>query len=246
MSIQLQMVGTGNAFAKKYFNNNALIRSNDYYLMIDMGTTGPYALHQMNFPIDRLNGILITHLHADHIGGLEEIAFRFLYMYHKKITLFIPDTLVHWLWEHSLKAGLYNGDHHFTALSDYFEIKTIQEGVPLSVCPGLEVELVRTEHIAGKLSYSLYMNNDIFYSADMRFDRELIEHAVKERQCRWILHDCQLVGPGLVHTTLEELLTLPENIQSRILLMHYDDEMEQYRGKSGRMSFIEQHKVYEF
>jgi hydroxyacylglutathione hydrolase len=243
MSIQLQMTGTGSAFARRYLNNNALIQCNDYHLMIDMGTTCPLGLYQMNYSLDRLNGILITHLHSDHIGGLEEIAFRFKYLYQKKLTLFVPDTLVDWLWEHSLKSGLYNEDHHCTALSDYFNVVTIQEGVPFLICPGLEVETVRTKHIPTKLSYSLYIN-DIFYSADMIFDRDLVESAVNERHCRYVLHDCQLIGPGLVHTTLDELLTLPEDIQSKILLMHYDDEMEQYIGRTGKMSFIEQHKVY--
>jgi ribonuclease BN (tRNA processing enzyme) len=208
MSIQLQMSGTGSAFARRYLNNNALIQYNDYHLMIDMGATCTLGLSQMNYPLDLLNGILITHLHSDHIGGLEEIAFRFKYIYQKKLTLFVPDTLVDWLWDHSLKSGLYNEDHNCTALSDYFNVITFQEQIPLRICPGLVVESVRTQHIPNKLSYSLFIN-DIFYSADMVFDRALIERAVYERNCRYVLHDCQLIGPGLVHTTLEELLTLP-------------------------------------
>lgn len=245
MSIQLQMTGTGSAFARLYYNNNALIQCNDYHLMIDMGTTCPLGLYKMNYSINRLNGILITHLHSDHIGGLEEIAFRFKYEYQRKITLFVPDTLVDWLWEHALKSGLYNEDDHCLALTDYFNIVTYQEGIPLTIAPGLVVESIQTKHIPTKLSYSLFIN-DIFYSSDMVFDRALIERAVYERHCRYILHDCQLVGPGLVHTTLDELLTLPEDIQSKTLLMHYDDDMEQFVGRTGKMSFIEQHKTYNF
>ncbi|MEX2416699.1 MAG: MBL fold metallo-hydrolase [Paenibacillaceae bacterium] len=245
MGFQLQMTGTGNAFARRYFNNNALIQCNDYHLMIDMGATCPLGLHQMNYPIERLDGILITHLHSDHIGGLEEVAFRFKYLYQKKLTLFVPDTLVDWLWEHSLKSGLYNEDHNCIALSDYFNVVTFKEGIPLMISPGLVVESVRTHHIPTKFSYSLFIN-DIFYSADMVFNRALVESAVYDRNCHYILHDCQLIGPGLVHTTLEELLTLPDDIQSRTLLMHYDDEMEQFIGQTGKMKFIEQHKVYQF
>jgi ribonuclease BN (tRNA processing enzyme) len=245
MGIQLQMTGTGSAFSRKYYNNNALIKSSDYHLMIDMGATGPLGLYHMNYPLERLNGIFITHLHSDHIGGLEEIAFRFKYVFQRKLTLFVPDTLVDWIWDHSLKSGLYNEDHHCTTLSDYFNVVTIPEGIPFLISPGIEVETVRTKHIPTKISYSLYIN-DIFYSADMIFDRELILKAVYERKCRYVLHDCQLIGPGLVHTTLDELLTLPEDIQSKVLLMHYDDEKEQFNGRTGKMSFIEQHKVYNF
>lgn len=41
MSLQLQMLGTGSAFAKKYFNNNALLGDGSFTLLIDCGITAP-------------------------------------------------------------------------------------------------------------------------------------------------------------------------------------------------------------
>ncbi|MBW4841220.1 MAG: ribonuclease Z, partial [Paenibacillaceae bacterium] len=67
---------------------------------------------------------------------------------------------------------------------------------------------------------------------------------VRERGCRRILHEVQLTGRGEVHTTLQELLTLPPEIQSQTLLMHYGDEMESFLGSTGEMEFLRQHEVY--
>lgn len=243
MGVHIQMIGTGNAFSKTYFNNNALVYADDYTLLIDCGITAPQALHQLDKSPADLDGILITHQHSDHIGGLEELAFQLYYGYRKKISLFIPESLVSILWEHSLKGGLHNGEEDCD-LSTYFNIIPLQEGQPFEISPQLTVETIRTKHIPNKNSYSLYINDYIFYSADMCFDRPLLEHLVKERQCRYILHECQLEGVGTVHTTLAELLTLPDNIQSMIQLMHYEDNMNDYKGKTGRMTFLLQHQRY--
>ena len=106
VNMQLRMLGTGNAFAKKYYNNNALITSNDYRLMIDCGVTATTSLHELEVPMGDIDGIVITHLHADHVGGLEEVAFQNKYIWNKKNRLYVPEDLIEPLWENCLKAGM--------------------------------------------------------------------------------------------------------------------------------------------
>ena len=79
MSLQIQMLGTGSAFAKTYYNTSALIRSNEMNILIDCGATTPKSLMRSDLQPDQIDGILISHIHADHVGGLEEMAFRLLY-----------------------------------------------------------------------------------------------------------------------------------------------------------------------
>lgn len=45
MTLRIQMIGTGSAFAKKYFNNNALIYTKIGKLLVDCGITAPQALY---------------------------------------------------------------------------------------------------------------------------------------------------------------------------------------------------------
>jgi hydroxyacylglutathione hydrolase len=246
MGVRLQMAGTGSAFAKKYYNNNALIYTDDHTLMIDFGITAPASLFAMNKKMNEINGVLITHLHGDHVGGLEELAFQMKYMYGKKPTIFISPALIEPLWENSLKAGMENAAEGATTLASYFDIVPIQEKQRIEVYPGLTLEIFRTDHIPHKISYSLFLNDDLFYSADTVFNQEMLEYVHEVRKCKYILHDCQLQSPGIVHAALEQLLTLPDDIQEKIYLMHYGDDMESFRGRTGKMTFLEQHTMYDF
>lgn len=242
MSLSLQMLGTGGAFAKQYFNNNALLSTEEFTLLIDCGITAPMSLHQIGKTPDEIDAILITHIHGDHVGGLEELAFRMKFQYGRKPVLYISEKLVQPLWENTLKGGL--TQEGISSLVDAFEVHTLKEGIPYPLSPDLTVELIQTPHIPGKDSYSLYINQEIFYSADMTFQPELLRKLVRERGCRTILHEVQFISPGAVHTTLDELRSLPEDIQQMIYLMHYADDMENYAGHTGAMQFLRQHEIY--
>jgi ribonuclease BN (tRNA processing enzyme) len=240
--LKLQMLGTGSAFAKAFYNNNALLQIGGRTLMLDCGITAPMALHELGRSFDDIDAVLITHIHADHVGGLEEFAFQMKFVFRRKPVLYIAETLVHQLWEHTLKGGLQQEEGD--TLDDYFDVRPLAEGQPTELLPGLRVELLRTRHIPNKPSYSLLLNHTFFYSADMVFDGELLSRLVSERGVSLIFHDCQLHPPGVVHADLAKLLTLPEHLQQKIFLMHYDDNQPDFIGRTGKMKFIEQHKMY--
>lgn len=243
--MKLRMIGTGSAFAKTFYNNNALLESGGQTLLVDCGTSAPRALYEMNVAYDVIDAILVTHIHADHVGGLEEIAFQMKFVFQRKPVLYIAEDLVAPLWEHTLKGGLYQ-DGSGESLADYFDVRPVVPGVPFEPIAGLTVELLRTPHIPNKSSYSLLLNGALFYSADMVHQPELLEKLVRERGVRIILHDCQLNPPGVVHTSLSQLLTLPIDLQKIIYLMHYGDDQPAFEGKTGPMTFLIQNREYEF
>jgi ribonuclease BN (tRNA processing enzyme) len=237
------MLGTGSAFAKAFNNNNALITVDGRRLLLDCGITAPRALHELGYSFNDLHAVLITHIHADHIGGLEEFAFQMKFVYGRKPILYIAAPLVAPLWEHSLKGGLQQDDAE--TLHDFFEVRPLPAGVSRELLPGLSVELVPTRHIPNKPNYSMLFNGFFFYSGDTVFDADLLQSLVSERGVRVIFHDCQLHSPGVVHASLPQLLTLPDELQDRIYLMHYGDDQPEFIGRTGRMKFISQQKEYE-
>ncbi|MCM3337125.1 MBL fold metallo-hydrolase [Paenibacillus sp. MER TA 81-3] len=241
MKLKIQMIGTGSAFAKHYFNNNALLYTEQSTLLIDCGITAPMALHKLGKSFVDIDGVLITHIHADHVGGLEEFAFQMKFIHGRKPKLYIASPLVQPLWNNTLKGGL--TQEGISCLEDVFEVHALEPNHTYSLAAGMEIQLIETPHIAGKRSFSLLVNHSFFYSADMRFQPDLLHTLIEQQGVTLIFHDCQLTGKGEVHTTLAELLTLPEWIQRKIYLMHYGDERSQYEGHTGPMPFVEQHKI---
>lgn len=246
MNLDLYMLGTGGAFAKRYANNNAFITLGGFTLLLDCGITAPQKLHEAGIATDAIDGVLITHLHGDHVGGLEELAFRMRYLHGRKLRLYLAEALITPLWEHTLRGGMENHGEGAVALADYFDVVALPERETHSIAPGFAVELLSTRHIPQKPSYAVLVNGKLFFSSDTVFDRPLLEELYYKRGCTHLLHECQLAGEGVVHTTLAELLTLPEEMQQAIWLMHYNDDMESYEGRTGKMRFLRQQEHYSF
>ncbi|OMF22772.1 MBL fold metallo-hydrolase [Paenibacillus sp. FSL H8-0548] len=236
------MIGTGSAFAKKYDNNNAIIEANNYKLLVDCGITLPKALHEQGLSFPELDAVLISHIHGDHVGGLEEYAFQMMFKYNRKPILYLAESLVEPLWENTLRGGLTQGS--LNTLEDFFEVRPLAPNKDIQLNSGLTVRLLQTKHIPNKPSYSFIFNHHFFYSADMRFDPSLLQQ-LSDEGVTTIYHDCQLEAPGVVHASLEELLKLPEALQKKTWLMHYGDAIEQYKGRTGHMRIVEQHEKYE-
>jgi ribonuclease BN (tRNA processing enzyme) len=243
---QLQMLGTGTALGKKYYNNNALLYSRQgYTLMVDCGTTAMRSLHELGMNAGDIDGLLVTHLHGDHIGGIEELCWELRYAHGKKIDLLVPEMIVKPLWDNCLKGVLEITDEGLTTLRDFFNIipmeahERIEHG-------GFTLEIAPTPHINGKESYSLFINEEVFFTADIRFVPSLLEHVDSKLGCKLILHDCQLHDLAPVHASISQLMTLSPEVQEKIYLMHYNDSMEDFVGKTGHMEFLEQHRLYSY
>ena len=222
-TLSLFWVGVGAAFSKKFFQTNLLIIKGNHHLLIDCGTRCPVAFWEYGCSITNVENYLITHSHADHIGGLEEVALMNRYVTKKKPKMIITKEYEKILWDYSLKGGsAFNEGQKNDRLqfSDFFEStrpKKISDKprVILETCIGdINLKLFRTKHIPDNaktwkdsfLSYGVIINDKILFTSDTRYDKDLIYKFLEEfKQIQYIFHDCQLFSGG-VHASYNELL----------------------------------------
>lgn len=244
--IKFTMIGTGSAFAKEYFNTSALVEFTDgYRLLIDCGATTPTGMYRLDRTWDDVDGVLITHIHADHIGGLEEVAFMTRYVTKRKLDLFVPDTIgAEYLWDSSLKGGLRETEEGICNLHDYFNVREINSFHPTAIGNN-KIQTFPTDHVKGKQSCGVVIDDRILYSGDTRYDETIFDYAV-DKDIRYIFHDCQFNNSSAIHASIDDLLYLPRELQKRVFLMHYGDDAEEFKDHIGKMRFALEGNTYLF
>lgn len=263
--LSLFFLGTGSAFTKKNFQNNIIVVKGDFHVLIDCGTLCPYSFSTFNSKITDIENILITHSHADHIGGLEEVALMNMYITKRRPKMILTDEYKKILWENSLKGGLSlrgeDGIRQKMTFDDYFEqIKPVQiKKAPRPFCSAkigeLDLKIFRTKHLFAitnnwKNSYysvGVLIDNRVLFTGDSKNDPELINWISSEYKLDAIFHDCQF-GYNAVHAQYSELKdTIPEELKSKTLLCHYNDGSENTNvKKDGFAGLVRRGVYYEF
>lgn len=258
-------LGSGGAFNKKLYQNNYLIIKGNTHILVDCGTRAPQALNELGLNVTAIDNLHITHSHADHIGGVEELILMDRYVAKKKPSIVISEEYQKLLWEHSLSGGSgYNERIGKKGLGfeDYFNVL---RPTPLKNYPrqaweielgGIHLVIFRTMHFPDSanswkdsiFSTGLIIDKRFLFSGDTRFDPGLITEAERAYSIEAIFHDVQFY-PGGVHANITELATLPEETKQKMLLMHYPDNFEERLPQildAGFAGTVLQHHYYDF
>jgi ribonuclease BN (tRNA processing enzyme) len=262
-NLSLFFLGTGSAFAKILNQNNLLVIKGKDHILIDCGNKCSQALHERGIQVPDIQNYLITHSHADHVGGLEEVMMCGRYIARKKPNMVITTEYEKILWEQSLMGGAAHSETGAKLkFKDFWHVirPSKKRDFPRETWEAnigsINLKMPRTMHIPDRAtswedsfwSCGLIVDDRVLYSSDTRFDPDLIMGFEDRFNFDVIFHDCQFFNGG-VHASLEELSTLPQAIKKKMILMHYGDEWQQYRQQAkaaGFHSFAEQGASYNF
>lgn len=258
--MKLRFLGVGSAFTSlDYFQSNILMESRSgKHLLIDCGSDIRFSLPAAFPPgtncLNEINAIYISHLHADHIGGLEWVAFStYFNPTIPRPGLYSESTMMRKLWEHSLQGGLSCINGKSMTLSDFFDCKRCTEGVPF-LWEELIITPVKVPHVEAGYdehpSYGLLITEEgkpgqVFITTDIRFCPELIEEIAPQVQT--IFHDCETspFATG-VHAHYNDLNTLSPNTKAKLWLYHYQPTPTQDAEKDGFQGFVKKGQVFQY
>jgi len=209
--------------------------------------------------------LFLTHSHADHVGGLEEIALLGRYSNKRKAIMVINEAYQHLLWDMSMRGGVaYNEEEASIMLSfeSFFDIvrPTVLTDYPRETFGAnigdIDIKMIRTKHIPDSSSdwmgsfwsCGVIIDDRIMFTSDTRFDHDLLYRYEKRFNFEAIFHDCQFYTGG-VHASLEELNQLPVKYKNKTYLSHYGDDWEDFLDMVNEFGFAglaKQHVYYNF
>lgn len=229
---KLRFIGVGSAFAgPKLGQSNMLIESGEKKLLVDCGCRCQDMLAQAKVSLDQIDAVYITHLHADHVGGMEWMAFcTFFPPNLKRPALFGIDTLLQQLWNNSLSGGLESIQGEDTTLSTFFDVRAIR-GNGMFEWEGMKFRPVQTVHVIGgyliKHSYGLMITSPedrtTFITGDTQFAPVQLQDFYTKADV--IFHDCENGFPTGVHAHFDQLKSLHPDIKKRMWLYHYNTDV---------------------
>jgi phosphoribosyl 1,2-cyclic phosphate phosphodiesterase len=167
--------------------------------------------------ITRLDAVLITHCHVDHVFGLDDL--RPLNFRQGAMGVYANE--IAWTDLRRIFQYVFNPTHFGGGLPQLIP-HTVIPNAPFSFADGLEVTPLEVIH--GKLAVIAYRFNDFAYATDLNFISEQTIAALRGLDV--LILDCVRIKPHATHLGLTEALEYVERIgPKRTFLTHLNHDI---------------------
>jgi ribonuclease BN (tRNA processing enzyme) len=236
-AVRLIPLGVGEAFTSRYYTSSLALGVDDEWLLIDCSHPVRKMLREASLTaglsrivdLDCVSAAAISHLHADHCCGLEDLGYYSFFALGRRARILMhPDASAR-LWNGLLAAGMETVQTNPGALpvrkqlSDYFELINLDTAKPVH-CGPFSIECRRTIHGVPTFAFRITASGRVLgYSADTAYDPGLIEWL---SAADLIVHEATNLTHTGVHTPVEKLVALPQALRSKLRLTHYPDDFD--------------------
>jgi len=250
--MKLTFLGTGSAFALNNYQSNMLLEIDGKKLLIDAGGDIRHSLKAVGMSYKDIDAIYISHLHADHVGGMEYLALASYFDPNiNRLPLYINERLSSQLWNEVMKGGAGTLQNKIANLDTYFEVNSLPKNGKF-IFEGTEFQTVQVVHYVDGYeivpSYGLIWNarngKKIFLTTDTQHCPNQIYSYYDSADI--IFHDCETASfKSGIHAHYTELYTLNEKTKSKMWLYHYQDGPLPPAAADGFSGFVSQGQTFE-
>ena len=221
--MDLKFLGCGSAFNPVYGNTSAYFTIGKHLYVIDAGESVFLQLYQRGLlnQYDTIT-ILITHMHADHVGSLASVISYCYYVLRKKITVVYPESS---LWQLLGLMGIDPAAYE-AVQSDHF------------AADGMQAQAVAVRHADDIHCYGYVIgcgDEKIYYSGDSyEIPQEILERFYKREITVLYQDTTEFVSAHRSHCPLEELEAyIPEELRKYVFCMHFTTDFTEKLKKKG-------------
>ncbi|MEM7589151.1 MAG: MBL fold metallo-hydrolase, partial [Myxococcota bacterium] len=229
--MKLTFIGSGSAFTvgEDNFHSNAIVESKSgKKLLIDCGSDARLALYKLGLGYKDIDAVYVSHLHADHVGGLEWLGLtRKFDPRCSRPHLYICDAISQDLWNHTLSGGMRTLECRVADIHDFFEVHTLHANGWFD-WEDLRFSVVQTVHVVSGFeitpSFGLMFEaakKNIYFTTDTQFAPSQLKSFYQMADL--IFQDCETakIRSG-VHAHYTQLVQLDAEIKSKMWLYHYN------------------------
>ena len=253
--MKLIFLGSGSAFTintGNYHSNMLLVDDNDAKLLIDCGSDARLSLAELGYSYKDIQDVYISHLHADHAGGLEWLGFTSYFdPTCNRPNLYIHHSLRAPLWNKVLSGGMTSLQGSIADLTTYFKVHLINDNEEF-MWNKFTLQTVQTVHVMSGFrilpSFGLIFNANgtkVFITTDTQFAPTQIRDFYSWADI--IFQDCETtkIASG-VHAHYTELVTLAPEIRHKMWLYHYNPGDLPDAKADGFKGFVDRGQVFDF
>ncbi|MFE8600841.1 MBL fold metallo-hydrolase [Archangium violaceum] len=231
MSLSFVTLGVGDAFSALNYSSCLALEAEGQVLLIDC----PHPIRKMmreaslssgvELDADRVSGLVLTHLHADHSSGVEGLGYFSFFVLKRKLRLLAHPDVTRRLWDGHLAAGMEDlirkpgGEPQRHDFEDYFEPHPLSTEASVRFGP-FSIESRLTYHHVPTTALRIRAGGRCLgYSADTAYDEGLISWLA---EADLVVHETNYG----VHTPYEKLAALPAALRAKMRLIHYPDDFD--------------------